>query len=170
MLMLCYWLVFRKWFFGHFIAFFIHPTDLAGRITDHECVCRHIFGDHGACAYHAILAQFVAANDGGVRSDGYASTENRLSVFVLSADGGTRVDDVRKDHGRAKKNIVLTNHTSIDGNIVLDFAVTAEFDVGRDNHVLAYITVFTDLAAGHNVAEMPYFGAFADLAVVINVG
>ena len=170
MLMLCLRLVSGKWSFGDFIAVFVHPTDLAGRIADHEGIGRHIFGDNGARANHAILAKFVATNDGSVCSDGHATTENRLFVLVLAADGCAGVDDVCEHHRRTEEHIVLADNARIDRDVVLDFAVTAEFDVGRDDYVLTYVTVFADLATGHDVAEMPYFCALADLAVFIDIG
>ena len=170
MLMLCLRLVSGKWSFRDFIAVFVHPTDLAGRIADHEGIGRHIFGNNRAGTNHAILAEFVSADNRSVSPDRNAATENRLFVLVLAADGCAGVDDVCEHHRRAEEHIVLADNARIDRDVVLDFAVTAEFDVGRDDYVLTYVTVFADLATGHDVAEMPYFCALADLAVFIDKG
>ena len=168
--MLRWWLVFGKWIFGHFIAIFVHPTDLAGRIADHEGIGRHIFGNDRARTNHAIFAEFMATDNRSVSPNGDAATENGLFVFVLAADGCAGVDDVGKHHRRAEEHIVLADNARIDRDVVLDLAVTAEFDVGRDDYVLTYITVLAYLATGHDVAEMPYFCALADLAVLIDIG
>src|SRR5262249_20580237 len=71
---------------------------------------------------------------------------------------------------RAAENVVFQLDSGIDGNIVLDFHVVADTNAAGDVHVLPKITFFADLAIGHNVREVPDFGAVADRAWLVENG
>ena len=52
-----------------FVTMGVDPTDLFGRVTDHEGIRRYIFGDDGTGTYETVLAERVTADDGRVRAD-----------------------------------------------------------------------------------------------------
>ena len=148
----------------------VDPTDLFGRVADHEGIRRYIFGDDGTGTDETVLAERVTAHDSRVRADGCTSFDDRLAVLILAADRSTRVDDIGEDHRRTEEHIIFATHTGIDGDVVLDLTVTTEHHIRRDHHVLTDITVLTDDAAFHNMTKMPDLGSFADLATFVHVG
>ena len=111
----------------------------------------------------------MSAYNRGVRSDRSTAFEDCRTVFIFARDGGAGVDDVREHHGRTEEHIVLTAHTSIDGDIVLDFAVASQHYVRRDNDILTDVTVLAYHTARHDVTEMPYFRALAYLTTLVHI-
>ena len=70
--------------------------------------------------------------------------QNGRLVLILAADCCSWVDDVSEHHARPEEYIVFTLYARIDGNIVLYFAVFAEYDFGGYNYVLTYVAVFSN--------------------------
>ena len=147
----------------------IDPSYLPGGIADHQCICRHIFGDYRAGTDEAVLAERMSADDGGIRAYRGSFLNDGLFVFVFAAYCCAGVDDVREDHRGSEEHVVLAAHTGIDGDVVLDLAITTEHYIGRDNNILTDITVLADDAAGHDMTEMPDIGAFPYLAPFVHI-
>src|SRR5690554_620344 len=55
------------------VTTFAHPTGMPGRITHHQGIGGHTAGDHRPCSYKGVVANFNAANNGGVRSEEHTS-------------------------------------------------------------------------------------------------
>src|SRR5690242_2541465 len=105
-----------------------HPADLPGRIADDERMRRNVMGDDRPGGNEAMTSQTMAAENGGVRTDRGAASDDRRSELVLALDIGARVVDVREDAGRAAEHVAAERHTLIDAHIVLDLAAIADPD------------------------------------------
>ena len=52
-----------------FVTMGVDPTDLFGRVTDHEGIRRYVFGDDRTGTDETVLAERVTADDGRVSAD-----------------------------------------------------------------------------------------------------
>ena len=152
------------------VAIFAHPAGLAGGVSNDEGVVGHGFCDDRACTDEGVASDVVSTNDGGIGTDGSAFFHKCTGVFALAVDGRTRVDHIGKNHGGSQEDVVFANHTGIDAHVVLYLDIATEHHLRTDNDILADVAVFANDAVGHDVAEMPDFGAVADLAVVVDDG
>jgi hypothetical protein len=82
-----------------------------------------------------------------------------LGVLAASVHGTPWIGYIGKNTGRAQKNIVVAEHPGVQGDIVLNFHVLPQVHPGGDHHILSDVAVFAQNGAGHDVREMPNFGA-----------
>ncbi len=68
---------------------------------------------------------------------------------MLPRNSTSGIDYIGKNHGRSKKNIVLTNHALINGNVVLNLNIVAQYHVGGYNYILTDVTIVADLTICH---------------------
>jgi hypothetical protein len=146
------------------------PAYLDGRVADHQGIGFDGFGYHGAGAHKGKFADVVAADDGGVGADGSPAFHGSSGVFLLPVDVAAGVDDIGKDAGGSEEDIVFASDPGVDGDVVLNLYVVAQYHFGRDDHILADVTVLPDHCARHDVGEVPYFGAGSDGAAGVDAG
>ena len=147
---------------------FAHPASLAGRISEDQRVGEDGLCDHRTGPDKRIGPNLIATNDGGISADGGSFFHVRFLILILANDGASGVDDIGKNHRRAQKNVVVAGNAGVDGYVILHFDIIAQYDIGRDHYVLPDVTAFSDTAIRHDVREVPYFGAFADLTAFVN--
>ena len=152
------------------LAEFAHPACLAGGVANDKGVVGDGFGDDGTGTDEGKPSDIVSANDGGVGSDGGSMLYQGSGIFALAVDGRSWVDHIGEDHRRSKENIVFTDHTGVDTDVVLHFNIFAKYHLWTHNNVLADVAVFTYDAVGHDVAEVPYFCSVAYLAIFVDDG
>jgi hypothetical protein len=151
-------------------AEFGDPADLDGGVSDDECVRFNRFGDDCAGADEGKFADVVAADDGGIRTDGGPAFHGSFGIIAPSVDCAAGVDDIGEDAGGAEEDIVLAGDAGINGDVVLHFHIVAEHHLGGDDDVLSEVAVFADDGAGHDVGEVPDFCAFTDGAAGVDDG
>jgi hypothetical protein len=78
--------------------------------------------------------------------------------------------NIGKDHGRAKENIVFYRYSLVDGNIVLHFHPVSESNFVSHKAVLAENAIFTHPGTGHEMAIMPDLGTFSNLTSLVKSG
>src|SRR5215210_3069562 len=88
----------------------------------------------------------------------------------MPAHLGTRIGDVGQHAGRAQEYIVLQHCTRVDRDIILNLNVPADRCTAINIDVLADHAALPDSCALHNVREMPYLRAGADLCAIVDVG
>src|SRR5438874_1713078 len=110
----------------------------------------------------------MTADDSSVCTDGSAFLYQRSHIFASANNGTSRINDIGEDHRRAKENIILTDNSGVNADVVLNLHIAAKPYFGGNENVLAYVAALTNLAAGDEVAEMPDFSALADFATGIN--
>ena len=152
------------------VAVFAHPAGLAGGVANDEGVVGHSFCDDRACTDEGVASDVVSTNDGSIGTDASTLFHKCTGIFALAVHGRAWVDDIGEDHRGAQEDIVFTDHTGVDAHVVLYLDVATEHHLRTDNDILADVAVFANDAVGHDVAEVPDFGAVADLAVVVNDG
>ena len=152
-----------------FLAMSAYPPYTPCGITYHQRKVRYVFCHHTTCAYQAVRAQRMSANDGGIGTYRATALKQRRSVFVLARYGSTRVNHIGKHHARTEEHILLATHTGIYRHVVLNLAIIAQHHVRRDNYVLTYIAVLANDATAHHMAEMPDLCACAYTAAIVNV-
>ena len=145
-----------------------HPADLAGGVADHQGIVGHVFVDNGAGADKRILADTNAAHDSGVGADGSAFAHVGRQVFVFAIDGAAGVVYVGKHHRGPEEDVVFAGHAFVNRHIILHLHIVAENDAVGYEYVLAEVATFTQSGAGHHVAEVPHFAAFAELGAFVN--
>lgn len=129
-----------------------------------------IFGYDCTGTYKGVSSDGDAADDGAVCAQGSAFFNPDRPGLIHFAHPCTRVINIGEDHWGAAEYVVFQGYVFIDRYIVLDFALIAYLDFRSNDDVLADVAVFADVGAGHDVAEVPDFGSFAYLAVVVDVG
>ena len=152
--------------------FFPASTDISAYssgITYYKRVVGHILRHYATSPDKRIPSYSVTAHDSTVRSDTTAAFQYGFAIFVFATYMTSRIDNVGKHATRSQKNIVLADNARIDRNIVLHLYVFTEHHMRRYNDVLSDIAIFTDLAIGHNVAEMPYFRTLAYFAGLVHI-
>jgi len=152
------------------LAEFAHPACLAGGVADDKGVVGDGFGDDGTGTDEGKPSDIVAADDGGVGSDGGSMLYQGSCIFAFAVDSRAGIGHIGEDHRRSKENIVFADNTSVDADVVLYFNIFAKYHLWTHNNVLADVAVFTYDAVGHDVTEVPYFCSVAYLASFINNG
>ena len=155
---------------SQFISANACPSDLSGRVARHQGVIRHIFCHDCPGADEGVTADSMAADDRGVGPDGGTFFDKGGPHLVHLGYFRPWVEDVGEDHRGAAEDAVFDGNAFIDADIVLDFALVPDGGVGADDDILADVAVLADFRAGENVGEVPDFGAFADLDVIIDDG
>src|ERR1700693_3550194 len=147
-----------------------YPTALCSGNTDHQSVVRYVLGHHSSSGNEAVLPKCYSADDGCISPNGSASLDERLAVLMLAAHVAARIDHVRKDHGRSAEDIILQFYSGINGDVILDLHVVANFDAWADDNVLTKIAFLAQLRAAHDVREMPDLRTIANLAACVDDG
>src|SRR5262249_24449467 len=111
-----------------------------------------------------------AAHDGGVGPDARSAAHARLLIHVSADDLAARVDDVGKNAGRPKKDIVFDDGAGVERYVVLNLDVVADQHMAGDMDVLPQDAALADLAIRHDMAEVPNLGAFPDVTGNVNIG
>jgi len=153
-----------------FLAAGAHQADLFGGVADHQGMVGDIFGHDGAGADEGVLTDGIAADNGAIGTECRALLNKCWPYLIHFTDFRPWIIDVGKDHGGSAKNAVFQRYAFIDADIVLNFALVADFGVGTDNNVLADVAVVADFGAGKDVGEVPHLCAFADGNVVVDYG
>ena len=106
----------------------------------------------------------MTANHGGVRPDARSLSYQSGLELIFARHGAARIDDIGEHAGRPEKHIVFAFHAGIDRNVVLHLDPVAQPYLRGNHHILPDIAILADLASGHDMRKMPYFGACPDLA------
>src|SRR5829696_2663456 len=88
----------------------------------------------------------------------------------MPAHLGTRIGHIGQHAGRSQEYIVLQDCPRVDRDIVLNLNVPADHRSAIDVDVLAYDAALPNSGALHNMGEMPYLRAGADLGAIVDVG
>jgi len=143
------------------------PTDLFCRDTDHQRIGFDISVDDRTGADKGIFTDGDTADDCSIGTDGTAFFQKGLFKFILALNKCSGVDDIGKNHGWTKKDIIFYLDTLIDADVVLDFDPTAYSDIRSYDTVLSKRAVRTDSGVWHDMGKVPDFSVFADLDVLI---
>jgi hypothetical protein len=112
----------------------------------------------------------MSANDGGISSYRSAPFHQGLLVLVPSQDMGAGIDYVSKHHRRAKEHVILTDHTGINGNIVLYLHIATQANLGRNNHILPEVATLPYPAVFHDMSEVPDPASFSNRTTLVYYG
>ena len=143
-------------------------VDSGGASIDQRIV-RHVLCHNGTGSHKGILADIMAADDGGIGTHTGTLFQGRLAVLALALNKGPGVDHVGKHAGGAQKNAVFADNAGIYRHIVLDLDAFSQHHTGRNYHILADVAVLANSATLHHMGEMPDLGAFPDLAALIHI-
>jgi hypothetical protein len=147
-----------------------HPAlEFAGN-PGHQGVIRNNTLDDGARRDKCESADGGSAYDRGVGADGSAVTHQRAGVLVMSHDFRAWIGDIGEDAGGTAENIILELDAGIEGDVVLNFDIVADYDAARHVHVLAQNALPPDVCILHDMAEMPDLGPGPDGAGLVDVG
>lgn len=131
---------------------------LAGHSVD-ECVRGDIFAHHTARTDEAVFTQCDPADDGGIGSDGAAFFKERRAELLFALNECSWVDNVGEDHAGAEENPIFNDYAFVDGDVVLDFDLVTKCYIRANGTVLSHHALLSQNSAGHEVAEVPDFGA-----------
>ena len=137
------------------MAIFTDPTDLLGGIADHQCVGWYIFGDDCSGTNEGVGSNLMTADDRCIGTNGGPSSDMGGEVLVPTADRTARVEDIRENTTGTQEYILLTNHTRIDGDVVLHLDIPTQCDSGRDHHILTNVALGADVATAHDMRKVP---------------
>ena len=145
-----------------------HPSDLAGRIAYHQRVSRYIFGHHTACTHKSVGPQSDPTNDRRIGTDTHTSLQYRRLVFVLASYARAGIDHIGKYGTGTYKNIVFTDHSFVEADVVLHLHITPQPHFVGHKDILTQRATSTNHGTGHHVAKMPDFTARPDLCSFVN--
>jgi hypothetical protein len=135
---------------------------MPGRVSDEKSKWRNTLGDDRSSTDKSIPSNVIATHNRGIGSNGSASANMGSGVLSLSDNGTPRIDDIREYTARPQENIIIADHTFVDGDVILNFYIFTQDDSGRNDYVLTNVASLAQLGTGHNMAKVP------DLAVVTN--
>jgi len=92
---------------------------LAGRIADNQSIRQNIFGDNRSRSYQCEFPYRMPADNRRIRSYRSPALHQGLFKFMFPGDKTPWIGYIRKDTTGSQKDIIFTNDTGIDGNIVL---------------------------------------------------
>src|SRR5690606_2751806 len=107
-----------------------HPPRLPCRVAHHQRIVGHRTGHHGARTDKRILANFMATHDRRVGPNGSTLAYVSPGVLRPAVDGAAGIDDIGENHGRTEEHIIFTGDPRIYGDVVLNFDVVAQDDLG----------------------------------------
>jgi len=141
-----------------------HPANLNSGNTKHQGEGGNIFGNHRSGTDHAMLAQGIAADDGGIGTDGRTSFDQRRNPKLSSALGKQRPRGkvIGKNAGGTAKNPLLQSYPTVDGDVVLELAVVADKDITADEAVLPNAAPLAKSGTAGNMAEVPHLRTIAN--------
>lgn len=131
------------------------PADLPSGIAHHQCVVGNISDDHDAGLYEGVSADGHAADDSAVGSQGGSGLHQGGPHLVHLTNGGPWVVDVRNDHGRPARHIVLQGDSLVHRHGVLNATASADGDIGPDDLVLADVVALPSDCSGKTTGKMP---------------
>src|SRR5665648_1105045 len=108
---------------------FTHPASSTGRISNHQGIIRNVPGNHSACTNKGISSDTYPANNGRVGSDSRTFLHQRWFVLILPDNCASGVDHIGENRRWPQKNIVFTNHSGINRNVVLNFNVVTKLSL-----------------------------------------
>ena len=91
----------------------------------------HIVGNDGAGADEAVVTELVAADDGGVGSNGGALPHSGWQELGLPFHVRAWMVDVGEDATWTQKRIVFDDDTGVDGDVVLDLHASTQTNPRR---------------------------------------
>ena len=147
-----------------------HPSLDSGRHPVDKSIIGDIFIDQSSGPDKSIVPDSQTAENGRISADAGALLDERLAEFVLSRPMTSGIDDVRKNHRGAAKDVVLQGHSCVNGNVILDFHIVPNDHPGSDARILSDDAVLSDPALLEDVREMPDLCPGADLARFIDPG
>lgn len=145
-----------------------HPAQLLSGVANDDRERRYIVRYHRTRADEGIFADVVAANHGGIGTDGGTAPHSRGRIFIPATHLATRVDDIGEHHRRAEENIILAHHSGVNRHVVLHLHVPSQCHTGSNEHILTDVAALTQGAARHQVRKMPDFCARADVTARVN--
>jgi len=116
---------------------------------------RNIFGDHRSCANEGVSSNGVAADDGGIGTQGGAVLDQSGTDLIHFSNFGPGIIDIGKDHRRATEDTILQGHPRKNRNIILYLAFIPSGHLRADDHVLADIAILADFGTGEDGGEIP---------------
>src|SRR5690554_2708167 len=152
------------------VTTFAHPTGMPGRITHHQGIGGHTAGDDRPCSYKGVVANFNAANNGGVGPDGGTLADFGRPVLMFAGNGAAGIEHIGKNSRGPHKTIVLTYHALVGRNVVLHFYVVAQYHAGGHHNVLTETAIASDATAGYQVAKVPDARTGANFTIFIDYG
>src|SRR6185437_10552529 len=108
-----------------------------------------------------------SANDGGIRADGASPLEYCRFVQRVPVHLRTRIADVGKNAGGAEEYVVFNDRAGVDGDVVLNFDVVADYRSAVNVDVLSDDALFSDARAFHDVSKVPDLAARADFRAIV---
>ena len=147
---------------------FTHPTHLTGGVADHQSVIGNIFSHYCASTNEGIGSDVVTADDGGIGSDAGSFSHVGFGILAPAVHAGAGVGHIRKHARWAQEDVVVASDAGVDADVVLDFNVSAQDDVGGNHDVLAQVAVLANSAGAHDVRKMPNLGTRANVSTFIN--
>src|SRR6185437_2283209 len=126
-----------------------------------------MFGNNCSCAYKSIFAYIMATDYSSIGPNSSSLFYYRSSILVFAIYGTAWVNYIGKYHRGPQEHIVLANYARIYRYIILHLNIIAQHHTRRYHYILSNIAIFAKGTIGHNVAKVPYFGSFANLAAGI---
>src|SRR5581483_50699 len=121
---------------GQTVSVPAHPTFLPGGIAHDQRVIRNIPGNCRAGSNKGVAANRDAANKSRVGPDGRPPTDKGLFVQGMPVDLGSRVTNVREHAGGSEEDVIFNDDPGVNGNIVLNFYVAANYRSAVDIDIL----------------------------------
>lgn len=147
-----------------------HPAQLTRWVAHHQGISRDGFGDHRSSPDEGERSNVVSTDDGGIGTNGGSFSNTGGRVLAPAVDGASGVGDIGEHAGRPEEDILFTNHPSVETDVVLNLAVSTQSHIWTDDNVLANVAVFSQIGAGHDVAEVPDFASLANQGSFVNDG
>ncbi len=77
-----------------------------------------------------MMTNVVSTHNGRIGTNACSGSDNGCFVGASSIDRASRIRDVGEDLVRAQENIILADHSCIDGHVILNLHVSAQLDTG----------------------------------------
>lgn len=145
-----------------------HPAELAGGVSDHKREVGHGFGNDGTGTDECIVTDVVAADHGGIGTDGGTAAHTGAGILASAVDTAAGIGNVSENHRGTEENVVTASNAGIDGDVVLNLHVVAKRDAAGYEDILTEIAAFTENTIGHDMAEMPNVSTFTNLAAFVD--
>lgn len=141
-----------------------HPTCLHCGYAKHQGIIRYIAAHHCSGTYEGVSPNDSTAYNGRIGSNCGTPANKGPLVGCFPVDLRAGIDHIGKDARRPQENIILDDHTRINGDIILDFDIVANDHLTGDHDILTQRAALSDARVFHDVAEMPDARPGADLA------
>src|SRR5262245_9880058 len=98
----------------HPLAILAHPTDLARRHTDDQCIGGNVLIDHGTRTDETELANLHSTDNRAIGAKACPSSYDRVAILILPFDERARIVYVGEYHARADENPLLERNVVVD--------------------------------------------------------